>query len=70
MSKAVCYVWCVLTFQNGIYTTAGLPSQQPNLASNPFYTMGATAVGNTAANTTGFPAMSQVCCVQIICIVM
>lgn len=45
--------------QNGIYTTAGLPSQQPNLASNPFYTMGATAVGNTAANTTGFPAMSQ-----------
>jgi hypothetical protein len=70
MSKALSYVWCVLILQNGIYTTAGLPSQHPNLASNPFYTMGATAVGNTAATTTGFPAMSQVCCVQIISSVM
>jgi len=59
-------VWCVLILQNGIYTTAGLPSQQPNLASNPFYTMGATVVGNTTATTTGFPAMSQVCCFRII----
>jgi len=63
-------VWCVLILQNGIYTTAGLPSQQPNLASNPFYTMGATAVGNTAPTTTGFPVMSQVRCVRIVFNVM
>jgi hypothetical protein len=49
--------------QNGIYTTTGLPPQQPNLASNPFFNIGAAAVGNTAATTAGFPAMSQVCCV-------
>ncbi|XP_021915773.1 stromal membrane-associated protein 1 isoform X2 [Zootermopsis nevadensis] len=44
--------------QNGIYTTS-LPPQQPNLASNPFFNIGAAAVGNTAATTAGFPAMSQ-----------
>jgi len=57
-------LWCLLMLQNGMYTTTGLPPQQPNLASNPFFNMGATAVGNTAATTTGFPPMSQVCCVQ------
>ncbi|KAJ9582644.1 hypothetical protein L9F63_023022, partial [Diploptera punctata] len=40
--------------QNGMYA-AGMPPQQPNLASNPFFNMGATAVPSTA----GFPAMTQ-----------
>jgi hypothetical protein len=38
-----------------------MPPQQPNLASNPFFNMGAAAVGNTAAATIGFPAITQVC---------
>jgi hypothetical protein len=41
-----------------------VPQQQPNLASNPFFNMGAAAVGNTAATTTGFQAISQVCYAQ------
>ncbi|PNF34486.1 Stromal membrane-associated protein 2 [Cryptotermes secundus] len=45
--------------QNGIYAAAGLPPQQPNLASNPFFNMGAATVGNIATTTTGFPAISQ-----------
>ncbi|XP_069678454.1 stromal membrane-associated protein 1-like isoform X2 [Periplaneta americana] len=45
--------------QNGMYATAAMAPQQPNLASNPFFNMGATTVSNAAATTTGFPAMSQ-----------